>query len=75
MSEPLWVTIATGDFTELPVTLRHAEELERLRDITVIRSIEFSWPGRGSKARSSSPTIAHLNGTMSRSSGRNVKIP
>ena len=30
VSEPLWVTVATDNFTELPFTLRHAEELERL---------------------------------------------
>ena len=28
--EPLWATVAADNFTELPFTLRHAEELERL---------------------------------------------
>jgi PIN domain nuclease of toxin-antitoxin system len=30
VSEPLAVTVAADNFTELPFTLRHAEELERL---------------------------------------------
>jgi PIN domain nuclease of toxin-antitoxin system len=30
LGEPFRVMIAADDFTELPVTLRHAEELERL---------------------------------------------
>jgi PIN domain nuclease of toxin-antitoxin system len=30
VGEPLRVTVATDHFTELPFTLRHAEELERL---------------------------------------------
>ena len=30
MPEPLRVTVASDDFTELPFTLQHAEELQRL---------------------------------------------
>lgn len=30
MSEPLHVTVSADSFTELPFTLRHAEELQRL---------------------------------------------
>ena len=30
VSEPVRVTVATDNFTELPFTLRHAEELQRL---------------------------------------------
>jgi PIN domain nuclease of toxin-antitoxin system len=30
VSEPLHLTVAADDFTELPFTLRHAEELQRL---------------------------------------------
>ena len=30
VNEPLRVTVGSDDFTELPLTLRHAEELERL---------------------------------------------
>jgi PIN domain nuclease of toxin-antitoxin system len=30
VDEPLRVTVGTDDFTELPLTIRHAEELQRL---------------------------------------------